>query len=108
MNKSERIAYLKEVIQESPEDPFAFYALCLEEQETLDPARLIVNWNEVLTLFPDYLPSYYQAAKINQEGNRKETAIEILKKGIQLALKHQDQHALTELKSFLQNLLIED
>ena len=43
-----------------------------------------------------------------QEGNQKETAIDILKKGIQLALKQQEHHALTELKSFLQNILIED
>ncbi len=70
--------------EEDPNDPFNVYALALEYEKT--DSVTARNWyNTLLTKFPDYLPTYYQAAQffIIYEDNGK--AEIILKKGIELA-----------------------
>jgi len=107
MNRDERIDYLKALIVESPEDPFPFYALCLEN-ESENPVQNSEGWLKVLEKFPEYLPSYYQAGMHFLELAQKENAIEIWKNGIQLAQKQGDNHALAELKSAVQNAILDD
>jgi hypothetical protein len=106
MDKAERIAYLQSLVAESPEDPFPQYALCLESEKAgLEKA---LEWEKLLLVFPSYLPSFFQAGQAFYEASQKDKAVEIWKSGLELALQQSNYHTLAELKSAIQNALVED
>jgi tetratricopeptide (TPR) repeat protein len=107
MDSSERLEHLKKMKSEDPTDPFPWYCFCLETTKIKAPS-CDRDWEEMLSLFPDYLPSYYQAGLCFEGKGRKKEAILIWENGIRLATQKADRHALSELKSVLQNALLED
>lgn len=75
---------LLDFYEEDSNDPFNAYALALEYEKT--DSVMARNWYEtLLTKFPNYLPTYYQAAQFFIQKEDKEKAETILKKGIELA-----------------------
>ena len=107
MDKNQRLEILKEMIAESPDDPFGYYALCLEN-ELENPKESLKSWKDLLSKFPDYLPSYYMAGKVFLEDGQKEEAISLWKKGLVLANIQGNTHTKTELQSAIQNALIDE
>jgi len=105
MNKS-RIDQLKKFLEESPDDPFLHYGLALEIQKT-DTAEALNKYSELLTRFPEYLPTYYHAAHLFWEEGNLERAEEIFQAGIRLATDQQEANALRELRQAYQNLQFE-
>lgn len=91
-------------MMEDPADPFLHYALCLELKKC-NPDQAAVEFQNTLRRFPDYLPLYYQAALFNAEGGNIEDAANLAARGILLAEKLMEHHALAELKSLRQNIL---
>jgi hypothetical protein len=107
MDKIQRLKILKEMIAESPDEPFGYYALLLEN-EFENPEEILKSWTDLLSKFPDYLPSYYMAGKSFLEHGQKEEAISIWKKGLILAISQGNKHTKTELQSAIQNALIDE
>ena len=107
MKSNDRIQQIELMLEEDPKDPFLHYARCLEYSR-ISPSDGQPFWENMLLEFPDYVPLYYQAGTCFAAIGLKERAMDIWKKGIEQAAKHQDNHALTELKSILQNALIDD
>jgi hypothetical protein len=107
MEIPERIKQIDLLIAEDPEDPFLYYARCLELTK-ISPAEGNKNWEDLLLQFPEYLPSYYHAGLSFKETGEKEKALEIWKKGILLAERTSDRHALTELRGIYQNTLLDE
>jgi len=107
LDKPQRIAYLKEIILESPDNPFGYYALCLE-CESENQADNTKSWLDLLERFPLYLPSYYMAGKAFYELGQKEKAITIWQKGLLLAKEQGNNHTIAELKSAIQNALVDE
>jgi tetratricopeptide (TPR) repeat protein len=101
---SNRIAQLLQFQQDDPHDPFPVYGLALEFLKT-DAKKSEAYFNELLNRFPEYLPTYYHAAKLKADCNKTEEAIEIYKRGIELAEKQTDKATLRELKSALDELI---
>ncbi len=93
----ERIKQLEKFIAEQPDDPFSRYALALEWAGE-DPARAACLLMQLIRDFPEYVPSYYQAALALLELNRLEEAKIVLQKGIEIARKYHDQKTVAELK----------
>ncbi len=106
MNES-RIAQLRKFLEEDPNDAFSLYALALEYLQD-QPEASSTLFSKLLSVNPEYLPTYYQAAQLQVELQQKEEAEIIFKAGIELALKKNDRHALAELQSAYQNFLMED
>jgi tetratricopeptide (TPR) repeat protein len=104
---NQRIQQIEQMLEEDPRDPFLHYARCLEYSK-ISPHEGQPFWDKILVEFPDYVPVYYQAGSCYSELGLKNRAIEIWKKGADMAEKLQDRHALTELKGRIQNALIED
>lgn len=100
---SNRIAQLLQFQQDDPHDPFPVYGLALEFLKT-DAKKSEAYFNELLNRFPDYLPTYYHAAKLKVDFNREQEAIEVYKRGIELAKKNGDNATLRELESALEEL----
>ncbi len=100
---SERIKQLEQFIVDDPGDPFNYYALALEcakEDEHKARATFIFLVND----HQNYLPSYYQLAKLYDRLGQKENATDIFQKGIQIAKHQNDLKTLRELKAALEEL----
>ncbi len=102
-----RIEQLLQFVKEEPNDPFNLYALALEYQnKDADAAK--TYFEKLLQQHPEYLPTYFHAAAFFAEAEKIEKAQQIYLKGIDLAKKQGNQHALRELKNAYQNFVFEN
>lgn len=107
MSKLSRIEMLKSFAEQDPDNPFNWYALALEHQES-DPAMAKSLFNKLLTEHIVYLPTYYHAAGFFAEAGNFEKAKEIYENGIKLAEDQNNDKTLKELKNSYQNFLFEN
>lgn len=105
MNK--RLELLKALASERPNDAFTLFALAKEYQKSEDFKHSLLYYREIIKIQPDYLGVYYHLGKLLEQEGEEEEALEIYKKGIFIAQKNQDLHALAELKNAQLNLEIE-
>lgn len=101
-----RLESLIEFYREDPTDPFNLYALALEYQQ-IEPHKATECFLILLSEFPDYLPTYYQAAEwffSLDDFNRTES---IYQAGIALAEKTNATKTLKELRGAYQIFLDE-
>jgi Tfp pilus assembly protein PilF len=103
---TDRIQQLEKFYEDDPHDPFNVYALALEYLK-YDATRSQALFEMLLRDSPQYLPTYYHAAKFFGERGQKERAVEIFENGIALAKKVNDAKALRELRSALDELMFE-
>jgi len=103
MQPSERISQLQKLLQDDPEDPFLHYALCLELKKA-GSAETGLRFEMLLESYPEYLPTYYQAALFMAETGKLESATMVAQSGIVLAQSMSELHTLSELKGLLQNI----
>jgi len=102
MNHS-RIELLEKFIADDPSDPFNYYALALEHLQT-NPVKSGELFDMILANHPAYLPVYYTAGTFFADQANDAKALDILRKGVELAKKISDFKALRELQGALQNL----
>jgi Tfp pilus assembly protein PilF len=100
---SERIKQLEKFMEEDSSDPFIQYALALEyakadQQKAVDTFQSLMNRNR------DYLPTYYQLAKLYESLGQKEKATVAYDNGIALAKKQNDLKTLRELQAGLEEM----
>ena len=103
---TDRITQLEQFYEEDPHDPFNLYALALEYVRSR-PVKSQHLFERLLENHPDYLPSYYHAAKLYQELGEKEKAANVFRNGISLAENLKDSKTLRELKSAYDELMFE-
>ncbi len=96
--QAQRIKYLQDEIENFPEDPFNYYALAMEYLSS-GHAAVGALFEKLLTDFPGYLPTYYQAANYYFETEAWARAEEVVKQGISLAASQENQKAFRELTS---------
>ncbi len=101
---SERLEKLKKMLEETPNDPFLNYALGMEYLKD-DPLKAWEIFQKMLDRFPDYLPTYYQAAQLAISLGQHNSCTTIFVKGIDLAKEQNDLKTLAELNSAYQNYL---
>lgn len=104
MKEKNRIEQLKEFIAEDPADVFSHYALALEYFNTGLNDEAEKEFLEVLKIKKDYLPVYYQLGKLYESKNDFKKAIEIYKKGIEIAKDQKNLKTLNELRSAMEEL----
>ena len=100
---SERIKQLEQFIVDDPDDPFNYYALALEYAKE-DEHKARATFIYLVSEHQNYLPSYYQLAKLYDRLGQKENATDIFEKGIQIAKSQNDLKTLRELRSALEEL----
>jgi tetratricopeptide (TPR) repeat protein len=106
MMNSSRIEQLKNYLEESPEDPFLHYALALEYQDD-QPLKAREIYDQLLTKFPEYLPTYYHAAHLYWSLDELKKARSAFENGIHLAQNKKDLNTLRELQNALTNFEFE-
>lgn len=100
-----RIALIKTYLKKSPEDSFLKHALALEYLKLGDNAQAIKLFEEVLEKNPDYIGSYYHLGKALEKSDAFEKAIIVYEKGMTVAKKLKDNHALHELQAAYDELM---
>lgn len=100
----DRIEQLNEFIKETPNDPFLHYARTMEYVKLGDDEKSRIGFENMLSTYPDYIGTYYHYAKFLEKQNEKEAAESIYEKGILVASKVRNRHAMGELQAAL-NLL---
>jgi Tfp pilus assembly protein PilF len=103
--KAGRIQKLKLLLTLDPSDSFSRYALALEYPRMNDPAQAGSLLEELISWDSRYLPAYQQLGYLYQNVGRREEAVSILKRGMQVAAQQGDPHAKSEMEEALVELL---
>ncbi len=107
-NKNQsRIEKLKFFLENSPNDCFLWHALGLEYIKIAQKLDAISCFENVLHIDENYVGTYYHLAAAKIEINLQE-AIDVYKKGIEIAIKLKDHHAKNELQMMLDEIYDED
>ncbi len=97
MNET-RLAYLRQLTTEEPNDPFAFYALALELAPT-EPREALTLHQQVAARFGDYLPNYYHYAMLLLNQGQTTEALGVIATGIEVARAQRNLKTLAELEN---------
>jgi hypothetical protein len=100
----DRIATFKSFIARSPADPFPRYGLAMEHRSRGELAEAWTAFSDLLDNFPDYVPTYLMAGGTLVGLDRKDEAVAIYRRGIEVASRKGDGHARGELETALHEL----
>ena len=102
--KEQRIAKLKAILEQDPEDSFSRYALALEYAGANESNEARVLLEELVTRDPSYIPAYQQLGYLYEKLGRLQNAAATFKSGIAVAIQQGDQHARSEMQDALDAL----
>jgi predicted Zn-dependent protease len=100
----DRIATFKTFVANNPRDPFPRYGLAMEHKTRGEHDLAWVQFDELLSQFPDYVPTYLMAGGTLVALGRAAEAADVFRRGIATATQRGDSHARGELESALAEL----
>ena len=92
-----RLERLQEFLNNEPNDPFLKYALATEYLRLNNPEKALWFFLDLVDKHTDYVGTYYHLGKLYEQMAQPKEALAIYEKGIAVAKKIKDQHALNEL-----------
>ena len=98
---SQRLEQLKTFLAENPDDPFILFAIAKEYEKQEIPEKALEFYAKVIEADPNYVGVYYHLGKWHERAGAFDQAIEVYKKGQQVAKTQGDKHALGELNAAL-------
>lgn len=99
-----RIDQLQAFLRENPDDAFLTHALALEYRKAGDAEGAVHCFKKNLLAHPDYLATYYHYGQLLARSGSESEAIDLYKKGMELAEDQKDTHAYNELRSVWEEL----
>jgi len=99
-----RVAALREVLEQNPNDAFARYALGLEYSGAGDTEAALAEFGQLLAVHPHYTNGYFMAAQTLDRAGRLSEARDMLRKGIESAQRSNNRHAQSEMEAMLDDL----
>jgi predicted Zn-dependent protease len=102
-NKTRR-QKLEEFLASNPNDAFSRYGIALDCMREGDLAAADSHFRTLLETNPDYVPGYQMYAQMLAENHRVDEAKSALAKGIDSAIRQNNQHARSEMEALLQDL----
>jgi len=100
----DKIAMLKEILAQNPNDAFARYGLAMEQASNGETDAALTGFRELTTLHPDYTAGYQMAAQLLIKTGRTQEAMERLQVGIAAARRTGNTLALNEMSNMLDEL----
>ena len=95
---------LEDFVAQKPDDAFSRYGLAMECMNSGDPPAADVHFRALLERNADYIPAYLMYGQFLARESRSDEAKQILSNGIAAATKKGDDHARSEMESFLAEL----
>jgi predicted Zn-dependent protease len=102
--KKTRRQMLEDFVAQKPDDAFSRYGLAMECMNSGDPPAADVHFRALLERHADYIPAYLMYGQFLARESRSDEAKQILSNGIAAATKKGDDHARSEMESFLAEL----
>ena len=99
-----RLHTLLQFLESDPEDSFTRYALAMEYVSAGETVTGISYLEDLLNRDPGYVATYQQLGYIYIELDRTDDAVDILKRGIEIARKAGDAHAASEMQDALDDM----
>src|SRR5512146_3303553 len=100
----DRIAMLKQMLEQNPTNAFARYGLAMEYARDGQVETALEEFQTLLRGNPDYTAAYFQAAQALARADRTEDARQWLRDGMACAERVGDQHAKSEMAAMLEEL----
>ena len=100
----DKIAGLKEILEQDPKNSFARYGLAMELAARGDTNDALAEFDALLANDPGYTAGYFMAAQTLATAGRTPEAISRLKTGIESAQRSGNRHAASEMQSMLDEL----
>jgi len=101
----DRLQRLREMLAQQPTDSFLNHAMALEEIKLGNEAAARALFESILQRDPQYIGSYYHLGKLLDRQGDETAAIEVFERGMEVAKKLGEQHALNELRGAYDNLI---
>jgi len=102
----DKIASLKEILEQDPANAFARYGLAMELAGRGDTAAALAEFDRLRADHPDYTAGYFMAAQTLARAGRDADAKQRLTDGIACARRTGNQHALSEMQGMLDEMEI--
>jgi len=102
-----RLAQLLAFEKDSPNDSFILFALAKEYEKAKNVSKAFEYYNKLVEVDVNYVGTYYHLAKLHEEEEGFDKALEVYEQGIKIATSVGDLHALSELKGAKLNLELE-
>lgn len=99
-----RLEKLLEFIDNDPNDPFLKYALATEYLRLNNQGEALKFYIDLVQNHEDYVGTYYHLGKLYELRQEQESALKIYQKGMEVAKKIKDHHALSELMGVYNSL----
>ena len=90
---------LGEILSHNPNDAFARYGLAMEYSKTGEVDRALSEFDQLLSMHPDYTAAYFMAAQTLVRAGRTEEAKKMLADGIASAQRTGNDHARAEMEA---------
>jgi tetratricopeptide (TPR) repeat protein len=100
----DRVAMLKEILADNPNDLFAHYGLAMEYANAGDTAAALAEYEKIVAMDPNYVPAYQMGGQLLLNLRRDEEARRWFDKGIKAARRTGNQHAESEMLGILETL----
>jgi predicted Zn-dependent protease len=103
-----RLEAIQKIVAQSPNDPFPRYGLAMELKNAGRHDESHAAFEELERRHPDYVPQYLMHANLLGAMNRVDEQRAVLTRGIAVAGKRGDAHALGEMQQALDALGAQD
>ncbi|WP_345951817.1 tetratricopeptide repeat protein [Mucilaginibacter sp. PAMB04274] len=97
--QADRLTKLLEFLKDEPNDEFLLYALATEYLRLNEVDKALQYYESLVAEHPNYTGTYYHLGKLYETLNRKDEAVVIYQKGMQITRQKRDNHAFSELQS---------
>ncbi|MCU0353862.1 MAG: tetratricopeptide repeat protein [Cytophagales bacterium] len=101
-----RLEQLHAFLLEDPDDPFTLYALATEYLKT-DVNQALAYYEKLLAEHPNYVGTYYHAARLYADLGRADDAQKTYRKGLEVSQAAGNRNAHRELQAAYQQFLDE-
>jgi tetratricopeptide (TPR) repeat protein len=95
---------LEEFLAADPNDSFSRYALALELEKASRVDEAIAQLQEVIARDADYVAAYYHLGRLLTKAGKEEAALEIYRRGFEVANKMGDQKTRNEIQEAIEML----
>ena len=100
----DRIALLKQVLDQNSEDAFARYGLAMAYLSEGRTDEALAEFDTLIQYNPEYVPAYQMSAQTLAKLGRTSEAVERLKGGISIAIRNGNTHAAAEMQGLVDEL----
>ncbi len=94
---SQRLQRLHQLLETSPNDSFALFALAKEYEGLQDAEQALAYYLRLRALDPGYVGLYYHLGKLLEKTGQPDSALQTYRQGMEVAKQAGDMHAYSEL-----------